>query len=283
MLITKETFFKKEDIISCKEYSEIRKCNLRKTISNLNNKPTLLVIQVGDNPASNSYIKGKYKDCESVGIEMIHEKYNDNITEEELIDNISNFAKDDKIDGIIVQLPLPKHLDVSKIQMAIPAHKDVDGFRVDSNYQCCTPSGIIEWLLFNGIDLTGLNVVVVGRSNIVGKPLVNYLIELGATVTCCNSHTKNLLLKTIDADIVVLATGKARYFKADYFDDNQLIIDVGINRDKNGSLCGDLNTDNINEWYKNTYYTPVPNGVGLLTRIALLENTLKAYYNKNKK
>ena len=261
-------------MISCKEYVEIRKKELSEEISYLRRKPRLCVIQVGDNPASNSYIKGKKKDCEEVGIEIQHLVYPENIRTAALKVAIRECSVGSAFDGIIVQLPLPEHINVEEIIDCIPAYKDVDGFRRDSHFSPCTPKGIVDWLEYNKYPLEGKDVVVVGRSKIVGKPLVNMLIDRGATVTCCHSKTKDLMHHTNRADVVVTAIGKPKYFNDYHFAAAEVVIDVGINRDENGKLCGDVDRDDVCE---EIYVTPVPGGVGLLTRLALLENVVKAY------
>ena len=186
-------------------------------------------------------------------------------------------------DGIIVQLPLPKHINVEHVKNAIPKEKDVDGFRLDSKFDCCTPKGIIDWLYFNGYDVCGKNVVVLGRSEIVGKPLVNMLIDRGATVTCCNSHTDygyEMQISNNDADVIVSAIGKAKFLDwADIGSDCEIVVDVGINRDDAGKLCGDVNRESVEKLRPDTYVTPVPGGVGLLTRVSLLKNVVEAHEN----
>ena len=268
-------------MVSCKEYVEIRKKELKKQIAKYKGKPTLCVIQVGDNPASNSYIKGKVKDCDEVGIDVEHIKLNENINKTELKTTIKECSNGSKFDGIIVQLPLPKNIDVEEITDCIPANKDVDGFRRDSFFDPCTPKGIMDWLEFNKYDVEGKEVTVVGRSKIVGKPLVNMLIDKGATVTCCNSKTYCLMAHTLSADLVISAIGKPKYFDGLEFDDPDIIVDVGINRDGDGKLCGDVDREDVIKRFPNTYVTPVPGGVGLLTRLALLENVVKSYEMRN--
>ena len=269
-------------MISCKEYSDITRELLKEDITELYDEPTLAVVQLGDDAASNSYIRSKKKACLDVGINLKHIHYSDEeckrMSESELIKLIRKLNKDNNIHGIIVQLPIPEKYHVEKIQKAIIPTKDVDGFRKDSYFKPCTPKGIMDWLCFNNIKLSGKNVTVIGRSDIVGKPLVKLLIEEGATVTCCNSKTKNIKEFTRNSDIVIVSVGVPNCFDECYFTDNQIIIDVGINRDEDGKLCGDVNRVRT---YKNTYYTPVPGGVGLLTVTSLLENTYYAYKFKD--
>lgn len=267
-------------MISCKEYALVMKETLRKRIETMDKKPALSIIQVGDDQASDAYIRGKIKDCEEVGIRYIVQKLSENVSEENLLYNIELASC--VADGIIVQLPLPRHINVTHVKNAIPKEKDVDGFRRDSLFECCTPKGIIDWLDFNEYELCGKNAVVLGRSEIVGKPLVNMLIDRGATVTCCNSHTDLLLESELSnkADIVISAIGKAKFLDwMDFGTDCDVIVDVGINRDENGKLCGDVDRDSIEKLKDGIYVTPVPGGVGLLTRVTLLKNIVEACEN----
>lgn len=268
-------------MVTCKDYAQFVKNKLKTKIKGMEKKPVLAIIQVGDNQASNSYVKGKIKDCEEVGIRCIVSKLDKAIEEHELLYRIELTTC--VADGIIVQLPLPKHINVEHVKNAIPKEKDVDGFRQDSKFDCCTPKGIIDWLYFNGYDVCGKNVVVLGRSEIVGKPLVNMLIDRGATVTCCNSHTDygyETQITNNDADVIVSAIGKAKFLDwADIGSDCEIVIDVGINRDDAGKLCGDVNRESVEKLRSDTYVTPVPGGVGLLTRVSLLKNVVEAHEN----
>lgn len=268
-------------MVTCKDYAQFVKNKLKTKIKGMEKKPVLAIIQVGDNQASNSYVKGKVKDCEEVGIRCIVNKLDKAIEEHELLYHIELTTC--VADGIIVQLPLPKHINVEHVKNAIPKEKDVDGFRQDSKFDCCTPKGIIDWLYFNGYDVCGKNVVVLGRSEIVGKPLVNMLIDRGATVTCCNSHTDygyETQITNNDADVIVSAIGKAKFLDwADIGSDCEIVIDVGINRDDAGKLCGDVNRESVEKLRPDTYVTPVPGGVGLLTRVSLLKNVVEAHEN----
>ena len=198
---------------------------------------------------------------------------NDNESVQEIIRTASN---DDDISGIILQLPIPKKFDVQRLQKAIAPEKDVDGFLSESEFIPCTPKGIIDYLKYNNIDFLGKECVVIGRSEIVGRPLVNLLISEGATVISCNSKTPDIKKFTQNADIIISAIGKSNYFDESYFGNDQVIVDVGINRDKNGKLCGDI----VESVKQNALLaTPVPGGVGLLTRLALMENTVNAALN----
>lgn len=274
-------------MISCKEYTQIRKEELKEKVSTFSRRPCLCVVQIGNNAASNSYIKGKKRDCEEVGIEFEHKHFSDykDYSQEDMINVIKILNECKMIDGIIIQLPIPDKYDVEELQKCISPEKDVDGFRKDSCFDPCTPNGIINWLDYNNYDFKGKDVTVVGRSKIVGKPLVNMLIDKGATVTCCNSKTKNLVAKTRIANLVVCAIGKANYFNEAYFSSGTIIVDVGINRDEEGKLCGDVDKEQIDNMHLMgdikgedlIYITPVPGGVGLLTRLALMENVAKAY------
>lgn len=267
-------------MISCKEYVMTRKEELKEQIASCERAPKLCVIQIGDDPASNSYIKGKKKDCEEIGVEFehIHIKDYKNFSMYNLVSLILRKNEDSSVDGIIVQLPIPAKYDVKTVQRIISKWKDVDGFGSGRYYTPCTPKGIIDYLEYNEVDFSGKLCTVIGRSEIVGKPLVNLLIDRGATVISCNSKTPNVAQFTRTSDIVISAIGKANYFDFTYFsntqDKPQILIDVGINRDAEGKLCGDI-TRASKLWA--TLATPVPNGVGLLTRLALLENTIKAY------
>lgn len=188
---------------------------------------------------------------------------------------------DSSVDGVILQLPIPKRYKLDRLQKAIYLDKDVDGFRIGSDFTPCTPKGIMDWLDYNNYELEGKNVVVIGRSKIVGKPLVNLLIDRGATVTCCNSKTKDLRKHTCNADVVISAIGKAKFLDSSYFTNTELVIDVGINRDENGKLCGDIDYQEVTTNLENIYVTPVPGGVGKLTVLSLIENTIDAYKRKN--
>lgn len=267
-----------------KEYVIERKQQIKEQVTTFERKPKLCVIQVGDNPASSSYIKGKRKDCEEVGIDFEHihiENIDDENVNNDYIRNIiKEKNKDENVDGLLLQLPLPNKFN-EPLEQEIDKEKDVDGFRKDSEFIPCTPKGIIDYLINNNVELCGKVCVVVGRSNIVGKPLVQLLIDKGATVISCNSKTPIEKLKKYsrECDIFVSAIGKANYFTSEFFNlDNkkQILIDVGINRNEQGKLCGD-----IMELVKvNPLSTPVPNGVGLFTRVSLLENTIQAYLNR---
>ena len=266
------------DIVSCKEYVEIKKKELKEEIRHFNRKPALAVIQIDNDQASNSYIKGKQKDCDEIGIEMRHVNIYSNVAGQKEVECIiKDIAKSDA-DGIIIQLPIPDKYDLERLQHLIPPEKDVDGFRRDSCFKPCTPEGIIDWMEYNNFEFKGKDCCVLGRSKIVGLPLTNMLIEKGATVTCCNSTTPSTWYYTRNADYAFSAVGVPNYFDfSDFQDFCELVVDIGINRDENGKLCGDVNNAEFESSLNDTYVTPVPGGVGLLTRLALMQNTLNAY------
>ncbi len=264
-----------------KDYVAARKTSLKERVSELAEKqspPKLLIVQVGDNYASNKYISGKIKDCEEVGISCSLSKFDENISEEELISYIGSMEY--HVDGIIVQLPLPEHINVQHITDAIPLNADVDGFKPGSPFISCTPLGIYNLLmeLFpEDKRLDGKNIVIIGRSEIVGKPMAKLIIEqTDATVTVCNSHTRNLSDICRRADILISAVGKPKFVTEDFIKVGATVIDVGINIDENGKMCGDVNPESGDVVDNVKFLTPVPGGVGLLTRLSLIENVYDA-------
>ena len=264
-------------MVTCKEYVEMRKTELKEEIATFLYKPKLCVIQVGNDAASEVYVRNKKKTCEELGIEFEHEHITEyeNMTDFDLVKIIMKKNSDRSISGLILQLPIPKQFDEKFVTDYIYNAKDVDGFSPITKFTPCTPKGIMDYLKYNGVDFAGKECVVIGRSDIVGKPLVKLLINEGATVTCCNSRTPDIRKHTLDADIIVSAIGKANYFDDSYFSKGQILVDVGINRDEDGKLCGD-----ISRWAKETdkkLATPVPGGVGLLTVCALMENIVEAH------
>lgn len=266
------------DIVSCKDYVEIKKKELKEEIRHFNRKPVLAVIQIDNDQASNSYIKGKQKDCDEIGIEMRHVNIYSNVAGQKEVECIIKDIANSDADGIIIQLPIPDKYDLDRLQHLIPPEKDVDGFRKGSCFKSCTPKGIIDWMEYNNFEFKGKDCCVLGRSKIVGLPLTNMLIEKGATVTCCNSTTPSTEYYTRNADYVFSAIGIPHYFDfSDFFEYCELIVDIGINRIKDNKLCGDINCCSFEEYLSGTYVTPVPGGVGLLTRLALMQNTLNAY------
>lgn len=250
----------------------------------------LAVIMAGDNPASEIYVKNKIKACETAGIYSRTIKLDENVTEKDLIEEIEKLNKDDKIDGILVQLPLPAHIDELKIINAISPEKDVDGFHSvnlgkmiigdKTGFLPCTPYGIMQLLDEYGIDPAGKDTVIIGRSNIVGKPAAILFIEKSATVQVCNTKTKNTKEKIRNADIVIAAAGVPNFIKGEDIKEGAVVIDVGINR-VNGKLCGDVDYEEVSE--KAGYITPVPGGVGPMTIASLIKNTFKSYVNKVEK
>ena len=270
--------FEDGTVVSCEEYAKIRKEELKERIAG-KYTPTLAVVQVGDDPASNSYIRGKQKDCEEVGIEFRHIKLDKDVDNNEVDEAISQLNYDDEVDGIILQLPLPEHLDIDYLTSIIYTSKDVDGFDKDSDFVPCTPKGIIDWLEYNGYEFEGKHAVVAGRSNIVGKPLVNMLIDRNATVACLHSKSRETKFYTERAQLFISAIGRSKYWDGtDFRNCCEVVVDVGINRDEDGKLCGDVDKESFERYPANTYITPVPKGVGLLTRVALLENVFAAAY-----
>ena len=247
--------------------------------------PGLAVIIVGNNPASKIYVNSKVKACEKVGFYSKAIFLDENISQAELLENIQALNNDENIDGILVQLPLPKHLNEDEICNAIDTSKDVDGFKAENLGKVmlgkedgmvpCTPQGIMYLLdSIKDINLYGMNGVVIGRSNIVGKPISSLLINRGVTTTVCNSRTKNIEDILRNADIIVAALGKPKFLKENMVKEGAIIIDVGINR-VDGKLCGDVDFENVSKLA--SFITPVPGGVGPMTIAMLLNNTLRAY------
>lgn len=264
-------------LINCKEIANKIKTDIKNEILECKKgrNPILYVIQVGDNSASESYIRGKKKDCEEVGIVCKPVHLDESISENDLINLIKNIIEIEECDGIIVQLPLPKHINKNHIINVIPKDKDVDGFRRDSDFTPCTPAGIMK--ILEPFDIVGKDCLIINRSDIVGKPLVNLLLDRDATVTIAHSKTKDLVTKIKNADIIITAVGIPNFIGTNLVLNNKIFIDVSINRDENNKLCGDISKETYNYLYRNSYVTPVPNGVGLLTRAMLLQNTFDSY------
>jgi methylenetetrahydrofolate dehydrogenase (NADP+)/methenyltetrahydrofolate cyclohydrolase len=247
-------------------------------------KPGLAVVLVGDNQASQVYVRNKVKACEDAGFHSVLEKYDASMTEAELLARVEALNNDPSIHGILVQLPLPKHIDDHKVIEAISPLKDVDGFHVASagalmvgevGFKACTPYGCMKMLESIGMkDLRGKHAVVIGRSNIVGKPMAMMLLAANATVTVCHSGTADLAAMTRQADVVVAAVGKVNVLTADMIKPGAVVIDVGMNRNAEGKLCGDVDYDGCKEVAG--YITPVPGGVGPMTITMLLVNTMEA-------
>lgn len=246
-------------------------------------QPCLAVVLVGEDPASQIYVRNKHNDCITTGIKSLMHTLPADTSEESLLALIDDLNADSTVDGILVQLPLPKHLNEKTVTERISAHKDVDAFSAYNvgkitlgrgGFKPCTPAGIMRLLEEYGIDPAGKECVVVGRSNIVGKPMALLLLAAGGTVTVCHTKTANLAYHTRRADILIAAAGRADLIKGDMVKEGAVIVDVGMNR-KDGKLCGDVDFDACAA--KASYITPVPGGVGPMTRAMLLENTLTAY------
>ena len=276
-------------IIDGKELAKKIRQNLKIDCDNLKNKgiyPKLAVIMVGDNPASKVYVRNKNKACEEVGIEYEEFLLDENTTQTQLISLIEDLNKRDDVSGILLQSPIPKNLDINEAFRTISYKKDVDGFHPTNvgklalgqdTFVSCTPYGVIKMFEEYNIELEGKNVVILGRSNIVGKPLIQCCLNKNATVTVCHSRTKNLKEYTKKADIVISAIGKPKFVTADMIKDGAIVIDVGINRDENNKLCGDVDFENVKE--KTSYITPVPGGVGPMTVAMLMNNVIKSANN----
>ena len=250
----------------------------------------LAVIIAGDNSASRIYVDNKKKDCEYIGINSYEYALSENATQKEVLELIDKLNNDEKIDGMIVQLPLPSHIDEQAVINRISPEKDVDAFHPENvgrimigkyGFLPCTPAGIMELLKEENIETKGKNAVVIGRSNIVGKPMALLLINKDATVTVCHSKTQNIAEITKEADILVVAVGKANFVTKDMVKDGAVVIDVGMNRDENGKLCGDVDYEGVSEVC--SYITPVPGGVGPMTRAILMKNAVTASTNNLKK
>ena len=282
-------------IIKGKDLSTSIKEALKVRVEVLKNQygrtPILVVVLVGEDPGSVSYVTGKAKAATEVGIANNTIRLADTITEADLLALVDQLNNDDSVDGILVQLPLPKHIDENKIIAAISPEKDVDAFhpmnvaKLWLKQPCvlpCTPKGIIKLLHFAGVDIAGKEAVVVGRSNIVGQPVAKLLLDANATVTVAHSKTKNLAEVTRRADILVAAIGRERFITADMIKPGAVVIDVGVNRDsRNGKLCGDVDFEEAQNVA--AAITPVPGGVGPMTIACLMENTVEAFINRMSK
>lgn len=246
-------------------------------------EPCLAVIIVGDDFASRTYVNNKKKTCEEVGIKSLEFALPAETTQDELLELVNKLNADDTVNGILCQLPIPKHIDEKVILNAILPEKDVDAFHPvnaghimigDCVLKPCTPAGIMEMLKYEGIEVSGKNCVVIGRSNIVGKPMAMLLLGASGTVTVCHSRTQNLADITRGADILVAAVGKAKFVTADMVKEGAVVIDVGMNRDEDGKRCGDVDFEAVKD--KASHITPVPGGVGLMTVAMLMQNTVTA-------
>ena len=273
-------------IIDGKELAKKTRQNLKLECDELKKEginPKLAVIMVGDNPASKVYVKNKSKACQEVGIEYEEYLLDSNIKQEELIKLIKKLNEDKTINGILLQSPIPNGLDINEAFRTIDYKKDVDGFHPmnvgklalgQDTFVSCTPYGVMRMFEEYNIDLCGKNVVILGRSNIVGKPLSQCCLNKNATVTICHSKTQDTKKITKEADIVIAAIGKPKFITQDMVKDGAVIIDVGINRDENGKIVGDVDFENVKE--KAGYITPVPGGVGPMTIAMLINNVIKA-------
>ena len=275
-------------MISCKDYAALKKEELKTKIDeHIIIRPYLAVIQIGDDPASNSYIKGKQRDCEEVGIFFSHYRFSSDISHDELKEFIADLNEDPIYNGIILQLPVPSHIDVKDIQRLIDSAKDVDGFNPDSYFQPCTPLGIINYLKFNGYHFRGKNACVIGRSDIVGKPLAKMLLDLDCTVTVC--HSKSDLRSVLPCqDIIFTCINQIEFFDETYFAPYQDVIDIGLGKGTDGKLHGNLTEAAYLQQKEyigtnNSVVISGTGGVGLLTRLELLNNTYKAMIERRLK
>lgn len=278
-------------IIDGKELAKKIRANLKiecEELKKRNINSKLAVIMVGEDPASKVYVRNKSKACEDVGIKYEEYLLDSKITQKELIELIEKLNNDKTINGILLQSPIPSNLDVNEAFRTISPQKDVDGFNPvnvgklvlnQDTFVSCTPYGIMKMFEEYDIDLTGKNVVILGRSNIVGKPLIHCCLNKNATVTSCHSKTQNLAQKAKEADILISAIGKANFVTADMVKDGAVVIDVGINRLDNGKITGDVDFESVKE--KASYITPVPGGVGPMTIAMLMNNVIKATRRQN--
>lgn len=278
-------------IIDGKELAKKIRANLKIECEELKKKninSKLAVIMVGEDPASKVYVRNKSRACEDVGIKYEEYLLDSKITQKELIELIEKLNNDKTINGILLQSPIPSNLDINEAFRTISPEKDVDGFNQvnvgklvlnQDTFVSCTPYGIMKMFEEYNIDLTGKNVVILGRSNIVGKPLIHCCLNKNATVTSCHSKTQNLAQKAKEADVLISAIGKANFVTADMVKDGAVVIDVGINRLDNGKITGDVDFESVKE--KASYITPVPGGVGPMTIAMLMNNVIKATRRQN--
>ena len=278
-------------IIDGKELAKKIRANLKiecEELKKRNINSKLAVIMVGEDPASKVYVRNKSKACEDVGIEYEEYLLDVNTTQKELIELIEKLNNDKTVNGILLQSPIPSNLDINEAFRTISPQKDVDGFNPlnvgklvlnQDTFVSCTPYGIMKMFEEYDIDLTGKNVVILGRSNIVGKPLIHCCLNKNATVTSCHSKTQNLAQKAKEADVLISAIGKANFVTADMVKDGAVVIDVGINRLDNGKITGDVDFESVKE--KASYITPVPGGVGPMTIAMLMNNVIKATKRQN--
>ena len=279
-------------IISGKEISVKIKDQLKEEVSKIKETyprlPKLVVILVGDNQASQTYVRNKERGCQYIGIESEILRHDASFSEIELLQEINDLNNDDTVDGILVQLPLPQHINEEKVLDAIVPSKDVDGFHPENVAKLflgqhslvpCTPKGMMVLLEEINYDLAGKEVVIVGRSNIVGKPVALLCLQKNATVTIAHSQTKDLKAVCSRADVLIAAIGKPKFFNHEYVKDGAVVLDVGINRDENNKLCGDVDFDDVKD--KVSAITPVPGGIGPMTITRLMKSTIEAFYHRN--
>lgn len=280
------------ELLKGKEVAKKTRARLKEEVTKLKEEginPKLAVIMVGDNSASQIYVKNKSKACNEIGIDFDEYLLPESTKQEELLTIIKKLNNEKAINGILLQSPIPKHLDINEAFKTISPEKDVDGFHPTNvgklvlgqdTFISCTPYGVMKIFEDYNINLEGKNAVVIGRSNIVGKPMSQCLLNKNATVTICHSKTKKLSEITKQADIIVAAIGKACFVKADMVKEGAIVIDVGINRDEEGKIRGDVDFENVKD--KVSYITPVPGGVGPMTIAMLMTNVVKAAKNQNK-
>lgn len=274
------------ELIDGKRISAEIKEELKEKVAKLKNSGvdvSLAVIQVGADPASSIYVNNKKKACEYIGIKSLSFEIEESASEEELLTLIDKLNCDDSVNGILVQLPLPKHMDENKVIERISPDKDVDGFHVQNvgslcvgkkGYVSCTPAGVIQLLKRSNVEISGKNCVIIGRSNIVGKPMALLMLRENATVTVCHSKTQNLKEICKQADILIVAIGKPKFVTADYVKEGAVVIDVGIHRDENNKICGDVDFESVSPVCSKI--TPVPGGVGPMTIAMLMNNCVES-------
>lgn len=276
-------------LLNGKELADKIKDEVKAEVERMDETPSLAVIQVGDNTASSTYVKNKQNACKYCGIKSVTYKLENDVSEEYLIDMIKMLNDTPCIHGILVQLPLPEHIDEHKVIQSIAPEKDVDGFHEinvgklligEETFVPCTTKGIIELLKVNNITIEGQNCVVVGRSNIVGKPTAIELLRNNGTVTICHSKTKGLKQICREADILVCAIGKPKFFNREYISPNTVVVDVGIHRQEDGTLCGDVDFEDVKDIV--SAITPVPRGVGAMTVAMLMKNCVQAARKQSK-
>lgn len=276
-------------LIEGKKVAEKYRESLKEEVRSLPSKPGLAVIRIGNDAASEIYVRLKHKMCDELGIDFYEHHLTEQVTQEELLNLIDNLNNDKNVNGILLQSPIPYHLNILEAFKAISPEKDVDGFspinvgKLAQNQECfvaCTPLGIMHLLKEYNVEVEGKHCVVVGRSNIVGRPMAELLLNADATVTICHSHTKNLSEITKTADVLVVAIGNPKFITADMIKEGAVVVDVGINRLKDTKkIIGDVDFENVKE--KCSYITPVPGGVGPMTIITLMGNIIRAYKNQN--